>query len=145
MNTATIETPRAAGQAAHYALTNEADGWYIKEEVGTAAPHWIGRYALEDFTLASRLTVALREAAAGGRLALRCNRERTVLKVSSLRHAQAIWNRHRTESGVGSREAPSLTVVDTATGKPLAAIAYNGTVRTAGSAMQVNPREERQS
>lgn len=60
-------------------------------------------------------------------LALRFGRSKSVIAVDSIKEASDAWCRLRDERNLGASESPaSITVVDTATGKTVARISYNG-------------------
>lgn len=60
------------------------------------------------------------------KLALRFGRSKSIVAVDSIREASDAWCKLRDEQGLGASESPKVTVIDTATGKTVATISYNG-------------------
>jgi hypothetical protein len=61
-------------------------------------------------------------------LALRFGRSKNIVAVASVQEASELWALYRDANGFGASESPKVTVIDTATGKTVAEISYNGRV-----------------
>lgn len=72
------------------------------------------------------MTTTLLSAPSATKLALRFGRSKSVIAVDSILEASEAWCKLRDEQGLGASDSPKVTVIDTATGKTVATISYNG-------------------
>lgn len=76
-------------------------------------------------------------------LVMRFGKSRAVIGVVDFREASEKWCAYRDAGGLGASESPRVTVIDTATGKTVAHISYNGGIWNGAMSMKANSRMQR--